>query len=378
MTSPFAWTFLSGIEANTTGTGRFMQHLQAAILKRGKVDGTIIYCPNGQILAENTMAMLTIVPHLVVFHPQMLGFRETLALMQRRAETGRITHLYMLDNAFFCVRSYNHLDHENGPCFRCVGPGQFVNAASTGCRPWPSADDFATTFIAGLHALVASGKVHLFAQNQGQIALARKHFGANAKITYAGLWCADWSTYVDRFSVDGRAEGDSNTEPAAYDIVYHGSRDLAKGIGWVLALAVRTPELKYLIPIDRGAVNVNAPPNVTVTAMRWESGLHDAVRTAKLVLAPSLWSSPCEGALIKNIVIARVPAVVDVPSAFSAEIPTNVILRLPADYGSAADAVRKTLAEGWRPDPGARAAWVAAFRAFNEDVTARLLPGGTL
>ena len=49
--------------------------------------------------------------------------------------------------------------------------------------------------------------------------------------------------------------------------------------------------------------------------MRWESGLHEAVRTANLVLSPSLWSSPCEGALIKNIVIAKAPG----DCAFGAE-----------------------------------------------------------
>jgi len=373
-TSPFAWTFVSGIEANTTGTGRFMQHLQAAILRRGKFDGTIVYCPAGQIMTESTMAMLAVVPHLVVFHPQMLGVRETLTLLQRRATVGKITHLYLLDNFFFCLRSYNHLDHEYEPCFRCLGPGQGINAAQTGCQPWPAADDFSTAFIAGVQSLARAGKIHFFAQNRGQIDLVHRHFGIDVEVTYAGLWCADWTSYIDAFSANGHAEGDGSIEPPAYDVVYHGSRDLAKGIGWVLAVAARTPELKYLIPIDRGAVNVNAPGNVTVAPMRWESGLHDAVRASKLALAPSLWSSPCEGALIKNIVIAKAPAVVDIPSAFSAEIPENVVLRLPRDPSTAATAVRQAIATGWRPNPDARKAWVAAFRAFNEDVTTRLLP----
>jgi hypothetical protein len=225
-----------------------------------------------------------------------------------------------------------------------------------------------------LAELVRAGQVHLFAQNRGQIDIARHHFGADITISYAGLWCADWTVYADAFATTGRAEGDASTEQPTYDVVYHGSRDLAKGIGWVLATAARTPELKYLVPIDRGAVNVNAPPNVTVASMRWESGLHDAVRTARMVLSPSLWSSPCEGALIKNIVIARAPGVVDVPSAFSAEIPENVVLRLPQNPDSAATALRDAIAKTWRPDPDARAAWVAGFRAFNENVAARLLP----
>jgi hypothetical protein len=376
--SPFAWAFISGIEANSTGTGRFMQHLQTAVIKRGKFDGTILYCPSGQTIAPHMLNMLTGIPHLVAFHPQMLGFRDTLTLFQQRAAAGRVSHLYLLDNSFFCVRSYNHLDHETGPCFRCVGPGQSANATRQGCIPWPARDPFATSFIDGLSELVRAGRVHLFAQNRGQIDIARRHFGADIAISYAGLWCADWTIYADAFATAQRAEGDASTEPPAYDVVYHGSRDLAKGIGWVLAVAARTPELKYLVPIDRGAVNVNAPPNVIVTAMRWESGLHDAVRTARLVLAPSLWSSPCEGALIKNIVIARAPAVVDVPSAFSAEIPENVVLRLPQSPDQAAAAVREAVAKPWRPDPAARSAWVKNFRAFNEAVAGRLLPGGAL
>ena len=324
----FDWAFVSGIEANTTGTGRFMQHLQAMILKRGKFDGTIVYCPDGRTLDGDTMKMLLEIPHVVVFHPQMLGARETLALMESRATAGRLTHLYLLDNSFFCLRSYNHLDADTGPCFRCVGEGQGVQAQLTGCRPWPAQDAFAAGFIAGLERLVRDGMVHLFAQNRGQIELAHRHFGLSAKIDYVGLWCADWAEYVDAFDTSGLAEADFVKPAQGYDVVYHGSRDLAKGIGWVLALAARTPEYRFLIPIDRGVVNVDAPANVTVAPMRWESGLHDAVRTARLVLSPSLWSSPCEGALIKNIVIARAAAVVDIPSAFSAEIPDSVVARL--------------------------------------------------
>lgn len=367
------WAFLSGIEANDTGTGRFMQHLQSAILSQRRYDGTVVYCPVGKTLTPDMMTWLAEIPRLVVFHPQMLGVRETLGLMNRRAEAGRITHLYMLDNFFFCVRSYNHLDHETAPCMRCVGPGQGTQALITGCRPWPAADPFAPEFISALHGLVARRAVHLFAQNSKQQELARRHFGPDAHITYAGLWCADWTTFVDAFFASGQAEGETVTADSAYDVVYHGSRDPAKGIGWVLQVAARTPELKYLIPIDRGAVNVSAPANVTVTSMRWESGLHAAVRSARMVLAPSLWSSPCEGALIKNIVVAKAPAVVDVPSAFSSEIPGDVLLRLPPGFDQAAGALRAAIAKPWRPDPAKRLRWVQQFRAANEDVASRLI-----
>lgn len=374
MTSGLKWAFVSGIEANDTGTGRFMQHLQAAILRDKRYDGTIVYCPKDKTLTPDMLNWLSDIPHIVIFHPQMLGVRETIQLMQLRAAAGRTTHLYMLDNFFFCVRSYNHLDQEHAPCMRCVGPEQGMNAIAQNCRPWPAADALSPLFIAELHRLVEAGHVHLFAQNEKQIELARRHFGPQAQITYAGLWCADWTEFVDRFMTSGAAEGDSTTEASPFDVVYHGSRDPAKGLLWVLDLAAQCPELRVLIPLDRGALNFSGPPNASIQPMKWESGLHQAVRAAKLVLAPSLWSSPCEGALIKNIVVAKAAAVVDVPSAFSSEIPTDVVMRLPANTAEAAQAVRQALASQWRPNAAHRKSWVQHFRATNEDVANRLIP----
>src|SRR5688572_18103751 len=96
-----AWAILSGIEANHTGTGRFMQHLQAVILKRGLFNGTIFYCPAGKVLPTDTATTLAEIPHLLILHPQMLGVRETLALMQVRAAKKLKTNLYLLDSFFF-------------------------------------------------------------------------------------------------------------------------------------------------------------------------------------------------------------------------------------------------------------------------------------
>ena len=367
---PLSWVFLSGIEANTTGAGRLLQHLQAAILKRGLLDGTILYSPLGKMLSNDAMEWLTTIPHLVLFHPQMLGIDQTGELIRRRTAQDRPTHLYLLDSYFFCRRSYNHIDPETAACLRCVGQGREINAERFGCIPWPFPDAGATGFIAALHEPVRRGLLRLFAQNRGQIELARAHFGASTVVIHAGLWCADWTEHFAAFE---------KTAPLApvesqYDVVYHGSRDLAKGIGWVLNVAERTPELRYLIPIDRGTATVAAPANVTVTAMRWESGLADAVRHARLVLAPSLWSSPCEGALIKSIVTAKATGVIEVPSAFSSEVPNDVVLKLPPDPIAGAQAIRTALAECWQPDLAARRRWAIDFRTFNADILQRLLP----
>jgi hypothetical protein len=321
-------------------------------------------------MTRETLDWLAAIPHLVLFHPQMLGIAQTGELVQTRSARGLATYLYLLDSFFFCRRSYNHIDTEAAACLRCVGPGNEINADRMGCVPWPTRDAGASDFIAGLHEPVRRGLLRLFAQNHTQAELARAHFGEVARIVHAGLWCADWTEHFAAFEAGaGEDHGDS-----AYDVIYHGSRDMAKGIGWILTVAERTPELRYLIPIDRGAVNIAGPANVTITDMRWESGLADAVRGARLVLAPSLWSSPCEGALIKSIVTAKATGVVDVPSAFSSEIPGDVVLKLPPDPAAGAQALRQAITSGWVPDPTARRRWATAFKAFNIDIFRRLLP----
>src|SRR3954467_15968679 len=133
----FQWAFLSGIEANHTGTGRFMQHLQASILARGHVDGSIFYANREKPLSPQMAQMLAAIPHLVLFHPQMLGLSAALALIETRANAGRTTHLYLLDSFFFCRRSYNHIDDEAVACLRCLGDPQGTAAVRLGCAPWP-------------------------------------------------------------------------------------------------------------------------------------------------------------------------------------------------------------------------------------------------
>ena len=349
-----------------------MQHLQAAILARGQFDGSIFYANAEKPLLPQIAEMLAAVPHLVLFHPQMMGLEPALALIEARAATGRTTHLYLLDSFFFCLRSYNHIDDEAGACLRCAGDAQGTAAVGMGCVPWPARDPNARAFIARLHALTGAGAVALFVQTEKQGELARRHFGARARIAFAGLWCADWNDYVDTFLASGLPDGAGGS--SAYDVVYHGSRDLAKGIGWVMALAGRTPDLRYLVPIDRGSAEIPAPANVTVTAMRWETGLREAVVRAPVVLAPSLWSSPCEGALIKNIVLAKAPGVIDIPSAFSAEIPGDVVFKFSPDLARAADQAREIVDGGWKPDAQARRRWVQVFRTANIGVAERMLP----
>ena len=77
--------------------------------------------------------------------------------------------------------------------------------------------------------------------------------------------------------------------------------------------------------------------NVTFQDCTWETGLEEAVRKAKLVANPSLWSAPIEGAFLKSLAYNGNVAVVDTKFGYSSENAfKNIVLKLPEDTCSAA------------------------------------------
>ncbi len=369
--SVWDWILLSGIpSSHLGGTGQLMRHLENRTLSSNRYDGTILYSPDGEDLSKDQLALLVETPKCILFHPQMIGVEQTLDLIARRHESGRKTHIYLLDNFFFCRRSYNHINTEVTTCLRCVGPGMHVRADEMSCQPWPKVSRESHTFAQHLMEFNNAGALAYFAQTQTQADLAHKHFGEGADIKLVGLWCEDWNEHFDTFE----REGVVTTEAGQYDVVYHGSRDLAKGLGWTMSVAAALPDITFLIPLDRGEANFTASPNITIETMRWNEGLFDAIKGAKLTLIPSLWSAPCEGALIKSILTARASAVVRADAAFSGEIPDDVLMKLSADPRQAAEEIRGVVdGSGWSPSPTQRQAWVSKFKAENAALYERLI-----
>lgn len=363
------WVLLSGIpSSHPGGTGQLMCYLENELLRSQRYDGTIMYSPDGESLSEDQLSLLADIPKVVIFHPQMLGLAETISLLASRKANHLVTHLYLLDSFFFCRRSYNHIAAETAPCLRCIGVDGKDVADRMGCAPWPKAEEATSRFIEALRSYVAAGDVHLYAQNDTQAEIARQHFGNSSAIEIVGLWCADWTEYFEKFLSNGISESSSGP----YDVVYHGSRDMAKGLGWMLAVAEQTPELSYLVPLDRGPANFSGPPNVTIQPMRWNQGLFDAIKGASLTVVPSLWSAPCEGALVKSIITAQATAAVANSTSFASEIPKDICLGLPADPGQAADVLLQSMQDHWQPDSGARHSWAKNFYSHGIELAARI------
>jgi hypothetical protein len=60
----------------------------------------------------------------------------------------------------------------------------------------------------------------------------------------------------------------------------------------------------------------------------WETGLKEKIINSKIVLNPSLWSSPVEGALLKSIKYNGCVSVANILSSFINEIPDDICLKL--------------------------------------------------
>ncbi len=392
MTRPApALAILSGVSPGPGGCGRVLVALEEAA--RGRADVAIAYpgphkrgslgkaSSAAAFAREAAFRLRALSRHrralarasalsaeaLVFIHPQTYGFRRFLALAERRV---RPTWLYVMDGSWFCIRSYNHVDGEQGPCVRCLG-GDLEAAARMGCQPFPEKDPAALEYVQRLPGLVRTGKVRLLVQGAAQARLARRHFGEGAHVRDVGLWATDWDEMVTG------APAAEASAPPAHDVVLHGAPDAAKGVGFVVDLARRCPEVRFLVPSRAealpGDLRGRVPPNCTLRAMTWESGLREEVRSAPLVLVPSLWSAPIEGALVKSIALARSVAVVENDGAFASELPEGLCLSLPAELDRAAAALSQALAARWRPREEVRRAWVESFVARQRPLLDRLL-----
>ena len=160
--------------------------------------------------------------------------------------------------------------------------------------------------------------MYFLAQNYQQFSLLKNTFGDRV-----------------RGGVVGMNTGEFCHQPAVskkhgYDIVYHGSGDDAKGIMYVLKLAKHLKQYSFLLPISQNVKKIELP-NVNFEECTWSSGLKEFTINARLILCPSIWSSPVESSLLKSIAYNGNVAVYDNNFGFQNEIDSKVLLRLNSD-----------------------------------------------
>jgi FkbM family methyltransferase len=381
---------VSGIPPDSSGTGRLIRHLidtrdaagdwrvrfhyperPVRGLRRMMREGKVVAALRGWLGVKLSIGAFRASVwwlsrfgrgELLVFHPQTLAFSRTLRLLRgwrRRA------FIYGLDNSFFCVRSYNHVDGEHGACVRCLDQG-FDAARRMGCRPFPVPDEGAFGFVRDLARLIEEGRVGVLVQNRRNADLYRQHLGEAAFVEVVGLWTADWKG-LDPAKV-GTAEAGSG-----YDVVFHGHFVSAKGADWLLEVARHLPDVRFMFPTPCPKRIADPPPNIAFRPMTWETGLAEEVARARLVCVPSLWSATIEGALVKSLAFGRATARADIPSGFGDELPPGLVLQLHRVPERGARQLREALETDWRPDPALRKRWLGQFTEENFDLFGRIV-----
>lgn len=342
---------VSGIGPSDSGVGRMMKRLSVVAFERGyklicRRQGASLrgYLQQGKVmhavsevsarirgvLAFNLAVGRIRESNVVAVHPQTLGYKN----LFRMIENGNSVSLYVMDNSYFCVRSYNHLPGEAGPCFKCLG-GRFDSAAR--CTPFPAnySREENTHFLEKL--MDFRQKIRFVVQNSNQGELLKHHFGG---ISYrvAGLLTDEMLDLPELYP-----------HTSGYDVVYHAAAIEPKGILYLLQLARLLPDCKILVPArasdimdlcSKYGIDITKCTNLAIVDMTWEGGLVSIIRQAKMVICPSLWSAPIEGALIKSIMWNGKVAVVDVDFSFVQELPDEVVLKLPTNVEYAASLVQ--------------------------------------
>ena len=201
-------------------------------------------------------------------------------------------------------------------------------------------------FLSWLHENFS--KFTFYAQNHSQATLLSIHFGALCNIMVIGLNASNVVAFEPDMSLYSNDQPGKIPAKQSYDIVFHGSAELAKGSRYCVELAGELSEFSFLLPFDGHFSSAldrqfRSLRNVIHEPMWWDSGLLDATKNARLVLCPSLWSAPVEIALLKSMAANGLVGVIEGNFRFCSEIPREMLLRLPPDPVVASSVVRNEL-----------------------------------
>ncbi|MEH6499667.1 MAG: hypothetical protein V7751_09805 [Pseudoalteromonas distincta] len=294
---------------------------------------------------------------IIFIHPQTAGFR-TLFRLSRKNEV----YLYVMDNSFFCIRSYNYHPVLKKECLQCVGNSANADLA---CLPFPiKINRNSNLKLLGEMAKIAH-HVTFLCQNHNQSLLLKEHFGATIKTEQIGMntgELAEWSQSNLKFN--------KRTNRSNPFILFHGAISEPKGLNYFIQLANEMPSWNFIIPAHESALyNFALPSNIELRDVKWSTGLRELVQEAILVLNPSMWSAPIEGALIKSLAYNLNVGTVCTLRGFESEVPQDVgILRLPLNVTEAAAKIEVYL-EGKKDFAmflDGRTEWIKAMKASND------------
>lgn len=252
-----------------------------------------------------------------IFHPQSIGLEKTKKIIKNNK-----VYFYVLDTFFFCKKSYNHLNG-NGPCFKCISNPNASKENNCSFSIFNNKDENYDNFQNAIYEKLDT--ITFLTQNDNQTLLLKEKFGDNIEVKKLGM-------LIDL--PEDRVEND--VSKLSYDFVFHNTGLKSKGIDYFIELAKNMSNHSFLIPYGRSDLNLSIKKNhnidnVDFISMSWETGLKTAVANCKIVINPSLWSAPVEGALLKSIKYNGCVAIVPGDFSFQKEIPLDTVIHLDTD-----------------------------------------------
>lgn len=309
--------------------------------------------------------------NVLLIHPQSIGYKNVIKLIENNN-----SFIYLMDCSFFCVKSYNHRDKTFDSCLLCLR-GNYKYAKIYHCKPFPTRyrlnDNI--NFLEKLNDL--SKKITFITQNPSQTKLIKKHYGNSIKVHEVGLFTNDFE-YLSPNTESGKIKSVPRV-----DFVYHGVANEVKGLLYVLNIASKLKQYSFLIPasykrcekIMGHEISNMDIKNVKFLDISWESGLKEYVMNSKVVLCPSLWSAPIEGALIKSLIFNGVVALVPASYSFANDLPENIYCNLNVNDFNETTKLLKELIENnmYRNHLRENAQkWVEAFLDDNRTIVKKL------
>lgn len=275
---------------------------------------------------------------IILIHPQTLGYKKLFDLI----ENGNQIYLYVMDSGYFCMRSYNTHPVNGDECLNCIDTPK--NAHDL-CKPFPvSVSKFRETQnILSLKSV--SKKIIFLAQNNNQKYLLEK---AND-----GIICK--IVGMDTGEFDSLNTAKDYESPYKDSIVFHGSTVTAKGIDYFVGLCDLLTDINFIVPDTIANVEsvlgrkLNSK-NLIFKPCNWESGLKELVTNCKIVMNPSMWSAPIEGALMKSMLCNVNVATVETIYGYQSEIKDPFVFGLDKSLAVAAKQLAKIIADLDSPD----------------------------
>jgi hypothetical protein len=367
---------VSGIAPSNTGVGRLMkrivpiaEHFKFSIIHRRDQKSVMSMIINYNlffIIYELTSRFISrIIFYSRVFfinnstvlflHPQTVGFDLLIRLIKNNT-----VYLYVMDNSFFCIRSYNNNPVTNAECLICISKP--INVLSQ-CTPFPVNYKKSKNLEQLEDLKKISDKVFFLAQNEKQKELLYMHFGSRIRCSIVGLDTGE-------FELTSEDRKFRKLNDISYDLVFHGSAHLAKGLAYFVDISTLLPEYSCFLPSSQSTVEKILgkrviAKNIVFSECTWETGLKEIVMSAKLVVNPSLWSAPIEGALLKSLAVNGNVAIVETKFGFSEEIFADCkILRLSFDVKSAVKEIKNYFVSGKYTSEKSKK-WLDSFLKIN-------------